>query len=167
MGTGGIFLRKARAKLSDVPTGFVWVETGKLAASGYPASRGQLEWLIGRGITCVLTLTPEPLPQATVRGLPLKLEHLPMQDHQVPDAVTLAKGAELLRTCLGDGDVVLVHCLAGEGRTGCVLAAYLMRERKMTSGEALSALRKIKPLFVEPGQERGLSEFESTLSAAR
>jgi atypical dual specificity phosphatase len=167
MGRGGVFLRKARAKLSDVPTGFVWVEKGRLAASGYPASRGQLEWLIGRGITSVLTLTPAPLPKPLVDGLPLKLLHLPMEDHAVPSVETLAKGAELVRDSLNGGDDLVVHCLAGEGRTGSVLAAYLMEERKLTSAEALVDLRKIKPLFVEHQQEIALREFESFLSTAR
>jgi atypical dual specificity phosphatase len=167
MGKGGAFLRKARAKVSDVPTGFVWVEQGRLAASGYPASRGQLEWLVGKGITSVLTLTPAPLPKAMVDGLPLKLLHLPMEDHAVPSVETLSKGARLVRESLLGGDDLVVHCLAGEGRTGSVLAAYLMEERKLTSAEALADLRKIKPLFVEHQQEIALREFESYLKAAR
>ncbi|MGD1055137.1 MAG: protein tyrosine phosphatase, partial [Nitrososphaerales archaeon] len=62
MGTGGLFLRKLRARVSDQPTGFVWVEKGKLAGSGYPASRSQLEWLRNQGIKAILTLTEDPLP---------------------------------------------------------------------------------------------------------
>ena len=158
-----MFLRKLRARVSDEPTGFVWVEDHKLAASGYPASRGQVEWLVGQGISAVLTLTPDPLPGNLVTGLPLELEHIPMQDHQVPTVEMLAEGASKVREMLGRGKTVVVHCLAGEGRTGCVLAAYLMSERKLTADQALRTLREIKPLFVEHQQEKALREYEASL----
>src|SRR5271157_4878364 len=115
MGTGGVFLRKLRARVSDEPTGFAWVEDRRLAASGYPASRGQLEWRVGRGIGAVLTLTPDPLPEDLVHGLPLELAHIPMQDHQVPTVDMLTEGTKILRDLLGGGKAVVVHCLAGEG----------------------------------------------------
>jgi atypical dual specificity phosphatase len=163
MGTGGVFLRKLRAHVSDEPTGFAWVEDHRLAASGYPASRGQLEWLVERGIGAVLTLTPEPLPEDLVSGLPLELAHVPMQDHQIPTVGMLAEGAKTVRDFLGSGKAVVVHCLAGEGRTGCVLAAYLMSERKLTADEALRTLRAVKPLFVEPQQEKSLRDYQASL----
>jgi len=167
MGTGGIFLRKLRARISDEPTGFAWVDDHKLAASGYPASRGQLEWLVNQGIGAVLTLTPESLPEDQVRGLPLEMAHVPMEDHQVPAVDSLAQGAKLVSNFLSEGKAVAVHCLAGEGRTGSVLAAYLMSEKKMTADEALRSLRAIKPLFVEPRQETALRDYESSLRTAR
>jgi len=163
MGTGGIFLRRLRARVSNEPTGFAWVEDRRLAASGYPASRGQLEWLVGRGIGAVVTLTPDPLPKDLAAGLPLELAHLPMQDHQAPTVDALAAGARMVRDLLGSGKVVVVHCLAGQGRTGCVLAAYLMSERKLTADEALKILRGIKPSFVERAQERALREYQASL----
>jgi protein-tyrosine phosphatase len=158
-----VFLRKLRARVADEPTGFAWVEDHRLAASGYPASRGQLLWLVSHGIGAVLTLTPEPLPEELVRGLPLELAHIPMQDHQAPTVDMLAEGAKVVRDLLGSGKAVVVHCLAGEGRTGCVLAAYLMTERKLTADEALRTLREIKPLFVEHQQEKALREYQASL----
>jgi atypical dual specificity phosphatase len=166
MGTGGVFLRKLRARVADEPTGFAWVEDHRLAASGYPASKGQLQWLVGRGIGAILTLTPQPLPKELVSGLPLELAHVPMQDHQAPAVESLAEGAKVVKEFLGEGKAVDVHCLAGEGRTGCVLAAYLMSERSMTAEEALKSLRAIKPLFVEPVQENALREYEASLRAS-
>jgi len=156
-------LRRLRARISDEPTGFAWVEDQRLAASGYPASRGQVEWLVGRGIGAVLTLTPDPLPREFVAGLPLEVAHVPMQDHEPPTVDALAEGARAVRNLLGNGKAVVVHCLAGEGRTGCVLAAYLMSEKKLTTDEALKTLREIKPLFVEPRQEKALREYQASL----
>ncbi len=162
MGTGGVFLRKIRAKVSDQPTGFVWIEKGRLAASGYPASRTQLEWLSALGIGSILTLTEDPLPNQWVKGLKLTVERLPMKDHWVPDPATLDRAASYIQREVKGGKSVLVHCLAGEGRTGCVLAAYLIKERGVSADEAMKTLRRIKPTFIEWSQEKAIVDYGRT-----
>ncbi|MDG6954208.1 MAG: dual specificity protein phosphatase family protein [Nitrososphaerota archaeon] len=163
MGTGGLFLRKLRAQVSNRPTGFVWVEQGRLAGSGYPASRGQVEWASANGIDSVLTLTQDPLPKAWTDGLGLSVEHVPMQDHGIPDVKVLDECARLIEAKLDEGKSVMVHCLAGEGRTGCALAAYLIRSKGLGADEALRRLRERKPEFVELAQERAVSDYAASL----
>ena len=163
MGTGGLFLRKVRAQVSNRPTGFVWVEQGRLAGSGYPASRGQVEWVSANGIDVILTLTRDPLPKAWTDGLGISVEHVPMADHAPPDSNALDECARFLEERLGAGNKVLVHCLAGEGRTGCVLAAYLIRSRGVDAAEALRELREKKPEFVELAQEKAVSDYAASL----
>lgn len=165
-GTGGLFLRKLRAKVSERPTGFVWVEKGKLAGSGYPASRSQLKWLRSQGINTVLTLTEAPIPHERLDGLGLEVRHIPMKDHLPPDVSSLREAAMFLQESVGNGKVVLVHCLAGEGRTGCALAAYLMMGKKIAAKEAMSDLRRIKLQFIERGQESALFELGKTIGDA-
>jgi atypical dual specificity phosphatase len=162
LGTGGLFLRKLRARVVDQPTGFVWIEKGKLAGSGYPASRKQLEWVAAQGIDVVLTLTEKPLPTELTDGVPMEFVHLSMRDHGAPDSSVLDKGATLIQTRIDEGKKVLVHCLAGEGRTGCVLAAYLIKSGHVSAQEALSSLREIKPAFVESSQEQSLYDFAAS-----
>ncbi len=159
MGTGGLFLRKLRANVSDEPTGFVWVHEGKLAGSGYPASRKQLEWLAKSGIDSLLTLTENPLPAEWLRGTKVENLHIPMRDHSVPGVEAMEKGVDFIAQQLGKGRTVAVHCLAGEGRTGCVLAAYLIREEGASADEALRILRRVKPGFVERDQEKAVRDF--------
>lgn len=160
MGTGGLFLRKLRARVSDQPTGFVWVEKGRVAGSGYPASRNQLEWLRGHGIKTILTLTETPLPGQWLDGLEFEVRHIPMKDHQAPNAASLEEAAIFVQDSVKNGKTTLVHCIAGEGRTGCVLAAYVIKERGVTAEEAIRALRQIKPSFVEREQEKAVLDFE-------
>lgn len=160
MGTGGVFLRKVRATVADKPMGFHWVDYGKLAVSGYPASRRQLEWVSKRGVKSVLTLTEDPLPPAWGNGLGLALEHVPMKDHQPPSLESLEKAASYIQSQVGGGRVVLVHCLAGQGRTMCAIAAYLIRSKGMTAQEAIESLRAMSPGAVERSQEKALRDYE-------
>lgn len=158
MGTGGVFLRKLRAKVEERPTGFVWIEDQTLAGSGYPASRAQIAWLAKNGIGSILTLTEKPLPAEWLDGLVIS-EHIPMRDHEPPDLDSMSRGADYISDQRRKGKAVLVHCLAGEGRTGCVLSAYLIRTRKIGPEEAITTLRSLKPEFVEWKQEKAVHEF--------
>jgi atypical dual specificity phosphatase len=159
LGTGGFFFRRLRARVSDQPTGFVWVEKGMVAGSGYPASRSQLEWLRGQGIRTILTLTENPLPSKWLDGLAFEVRHIPMRDHEAPGATSLEEAATFVRDKVKEGKTTLVHCLAGEGRTGCVLAAYLIKDKGVAADEAIRALRRIKPSLVEREQERAVLDY--------
>jgi atypical dual specificity phosphatase len=167
LGTGGLFLRKLRARVADQPTGFVWVEKGKLAGSGYPASRSQVEWLAKSGIKSILSLTEQPLPAAWTEGLGLTIGHVAMADHSPPSVEAMGRGVDFIQGRLSDGGPVLVHCLAGEGRTGCVLAAYLIRTRGIGADEAMAELRKVKPEFVEWRQEQAVRDFATAAAKTR
>ena len=162
MGTGGLFLRRLRARVADEPSGFVWIEKGRLAGSGYPASKGQVEWLAKSGVRSILSLTEQPLPAAWTEGLGMAAGHVAMADHLPPSVEAMGRGVDFIQRELAEGRSVLVHCLAGEGRTGCVLAAYLIRTRKLGAEEALATLRKVKPEFVEWRQEPAVREFASS-----
>ena len=56
---------------------------------------------------------------------------------------------------LRQGEVVAVHCLAGLGRTGLVLAAWLIQQG-LTAEEALRRLRTIEPGFVQSLEQEAL-----------
>jgi atypical dual specificity phosphatase len=159
LGRGGIFLRKARAKFSDRPTGFIWIEQDRVAASGYPASRRQLEWVSRQGVNTVLTLTEDSLPDGVTRGLALSFKHIPMKDHEPPNIEDLEKAAAFVLTEVRQGRKVLVHCLAGQGRTMCVVAAYLIKDRGMKPEEAMRMLRSVRRNAIETAQVEAIFDY--------
>lgn len=163
MGRGGLLLRRIRAKWNDAPTGFVWVEKDKIAASGYPASRKQLIWLGQKGIKSVLTLTELPLPAKWMEDLPLEVGHVPMKDHMPPNPESLDQAADFIAAQVEAGKPILVHCQAGRGRTMCALAAFLMKNRRVGATEAIGQLRRIRDNAVERGQEQSLFAYEDVL----
>jgi atypical dual specificity phosphatase len=163
LGTGGLFLRKVRASWTDEPTGFVWLEKDRIAASGYPASKKQLLWLSRQGVKSILTLTESPLPEDWLAGLPLEFRHIPMKDHLPPDVQSLAQAAAYIAEQADTGRAILVHCLAGRGRTMCALAAYLIRSKGLGADEAIRQLRKVRAGAVESQQEDALYKYAATI----
>lgn len=160
MGTGGRFLRRLRARLTDEPTGFIWVKEGAVAASGYPSSKGQISWAAARGLGSILTLTEDPLPPAWTAGMTLDFKHVAMKDHEPPSLESLAEASSYMAEQIAAGKAVLVHCLAGKGRTMCVIAAYLIGTG-MGVDESIAFLRRLRPGAIERRQETSVREFGS------
>jgi atypical dual specificity phosphatase len=159
MGRTGRVYRRVRANFTDKPTFFTWVRDARIAASGRPFSKRQVDWLKAQGVTAILTLTEEPLPSDWTVGL--EMRHISLSDHAPLSPSHMKLGADYIGSALSQGKVVLVHCLAGKGRTGSVLAAYLMAYEGKTARKAIEELRSTRGGSVEGPQERSVLEFES------
>ena len=123
-----------------------WLIEDKLAASGMPWPE-DVPALAGAGIDTVLSLTEEsPFPD----GAPDQMVHLhlPVPDMTAPDRATLSRAVEFLRDRIRSGASVLVHCGAGLGRTGTILAAYLVSEGTDPE-EAMHLVREARPGSIE------------------
>jgi len=158
MGRTGKVYRRIRANLTDKPTFFTWVIAGQLAASGRPYSKSQVDWLKRNGVTAILSLTEEPLPSEWTRGV--ETRHISMKDHAPVSHSDMLLGADYIQSSISGGKVVLVHCLAGKGRTGSILAAYLMVHEGKTARQAIDQLREGREGSVEHQQEQRVLDFE-------
>jgi atypical dual specificity phosphatase len=160
--------------------GFYWVIAGVLAGcprpggreSGNPFERkkaglseegGRLDddltWLEEHGVGAVLSMTETPLATETLAKHTLTVRHLPVRDMTPPTTGQLIRALEFIDEQHALGKAVVVHCLMGQGRTGTVLAAYLIRG----GASAAEALRTVRGVCVgavaSPAQERALYTF--------
>jgi atypical dual specificity phosphatase len=163
LGRAGRVYRRVRSKFISKPTAFSWVIEGKLAASGLPSSRGQLRWIADHGVDSILTLTESPLPKEWFEGTDLTAKHVRMVDHAPPSQDALSESSAFIASQLAEGRSVLVHCLAGVGRTGSVIAAYMIEHEGKSAEEAIGLLREMRPGSVEGAQERAVREYERTV----
>jgi atypical dual specificity phosphatase len=158
------FVASQRTNIAG-PSGFIWILEGKLAGTPYPGvvhgARYDLELLTMAGVTTLVTLTEREFPRELLERYGLDSLHCAIVDRKAP---TIAQTEELIfrmRQLLNDNKVLAVHCWAGLGRTGLILAAYLIREQGLSSREALTRLRRLNPGYVQtPEQELFLCSYE-------
>jgi ADP-ribosylglycohydrolase len=131
-----------------------WVLPGKLLAGGYPDGEDAVAALLDAGIDAFLDLTVpgEASPAygeavrraAAGRGGEVETASAPFHDMSAePEAVDLA--LREMDRLLGAGRSVYLHCLGGLGRTGTVVASFLVEKglaRAEGAIELLAALRR-------------------------
>ena len=149
------------------PSGFSWLVPGRLAGTPWPGvvhdMDADLKALRRCGVTMLITLTEKDFPQDALARNGLKNFHLPVYDHESPTVAQIQMLLARMSAGLRRGEVLAVHCLAGLGRTGTVLAAWLVREG-LTAEEALRRVRLIDAQYVQSqAQEALLYEYENAL----
>lgn len=149
------------------PHGFAWLEPGRLAGTPLPgvvnAMEHDLALLRQCGVTTLITLTEHDLPQEPLRRHGLSNLHLPVRDREPPTVAQIQMLLMRMQALLRRGEVLAVHCLAGLGRTGTVLAAWLVHEG-LTAAEALRRVRLVDPQYVQSTeQEEILQRYEDAI----
>jgi protein-tyrosine phosphatase len=124
-----------------------WLMPEKLAKSYIPDNADLLEWR-SAGIQSVVNLLEEYYDDVTQQELRhgFTVLHSPIPDMCAPPLDQLQMIVQWIDQEIGAGRKVLVHCYAGIGRTGIVLAAYLMH----TGMPMHDALSKILSVGSEP-----------------
>jgi atypical dual specificity phosphatase len=111
------------------------------AAEMRAALESDLALLQRKGIQAVLTLTESSLADDVLASSGLTYLHIPVLDLHAPTPAQLQQAIAFIDAQSARGHATAVHCLMGQGRTGTVLAAYLIRNG-LTAQEALDEIRR-------------------------
>ena len=145
------------------PPGFTWVDKPHLAALAIPESAADLAWLRRSGIDVLISLTESPLPRQWVNEAGMMVVNVPVPDMEPPTDRQLDHLLETIRKANASRMGVAVHCGAGLGRTGTVVAAYFV-SRGMGPREAVAKVRDLRPGSIETAeQERAIEAFARRL----
>lgn len=157
--------RRFHSLVSDRPTNFSWVMEGKLAGSGLPVSEEEFRWLFEKGIKSIVTIREVPLPSKWFDGIDIDYLHLKVEDYGAPSVEEMDEIVDYIDNKIGGGKPVLIHCAAGKGRTGALLAAYLIKKENLTAKQAIEKIRLMRPGSVQSlTQETALSMYEKYLN---
>ena len=128
----------------SLPGNFSWVLPSQLAGCACPKSLEELKGLIQEGITTLVTLSPEhPPPADSIRELP-QLKHVIIPVKKAPEISQLVEFTKVASQELEAGGKVAVHCRKGVGRTGTMLASYLMKNQGILADQVRFGLSSFK-----------------------
>jgi protein tyrosine phosphatase (PTP) superfamily phosphohydrolase (DUF442 family) len=125
-----------------VVDGHVWRGSAPSSLAGYQA-------LADTGVTTVVDLragagsAAEDVPLV---ALGLEVVHIPLRDGQTPNQAEVDRFLAAVRDAKG---TVFVHCAAGVGRTGSMVAAYLVETGQASSVKATARNLAVGPPSVE------------------
>lgn len=158
MSKPGNLWRQVHGRITSRPTNFSWVVKGSLAGSGRPMTRGEFDWIVSQGVQSVVTMTEDALPAQWVSEA-VEYLHVPTPDLTAPDLERLAGAVDFIHAQIKDGRAVAVHCAAGLGRAGTVLACYLVKHAGYTAGRAITEIREKRPGSIQSESQELAVEF--------
>jgi atypical dual specificity phosphatase len=141
------------------PHGFSWIDKPLLAGLAMPESEDDLQWLRRQGIDVLVSLTEEPPRRDWVNEAGLLVFHEPVVDMEAPTQQQLDHCVSAIARAHSREMGVAVHCGAGLGRTGVVLAAYLVH-KGLSARDAIARVRKLRPGSIETTEQAdAVTEF--------
>ncbi len=163
MSKPGNIWRKVHGKITKRPTNFSWLIDQKLAGSGMPTSFDELDWVVQQGVKSIVTMTENSLPDEWVKDL--NYLHVPTPDLTAPDMDEIDSAVEFINEQINNKTPVMVHCAAGMGRAGTILACYLIKYQKYSAKEAIEKVRKERPGSIQSDvQEMAIGFYEKHIS---
>lgn len=143
--------------------GFSWVIDTSLAAMPM-LGRSQalaldVAFLDQQSIDLLVSLTIEPVDPSILAARGIDAMHLPVRDFTAPSQEQMLAFVREVHARHEAGEEVGVHCTAGLGRSGTMVAAYFV-SLGLSAEEAVSEIRKIRPGSIETeSQEEAIAEF--------
>lgn len=142
-----------------------WFDDEGVGASRYPRTATELEAFAAHGVTLVVNLHERAHPPGALAQFGLNELHLPVKDFHRPTDEQLDTAIAAINATVSGGQRVVVHCGGGLGRTGTLLACYLV-SRGRSADEALHQVRSARPGSVEtPEQEAAVASYAARIAA--
>jgi Predicted protein-tyrosine phosphatase len=157
---------------------FSWIIKDKLAANSIPRNVEDLDFIKDQKISAVVCLVEDDeleiqdkennigikAYENLLKERGIELLHSPIKNYNAPTIEQVEFILNWIYQKLREGKRVMVHCRGGQGRTGTIIASYLMHEYGYTAEEAINFVRSLRPGSIENySQVRFLRFYENYL----
>ena len=151
--------RKLHGMITGKPDNFSWIIEEKLAGSAIPTSKEEIDWVKQEGVKSIVTIREEPLEDEWIKDV--NYLHVHSNDMGIPEFSDLVNSVDFIHQRITNDEPVMVHCLAGLGRTGTILACYLIKYEDMAADDAIEKVRQERHGSIQSfSQEEIIFRFE-------
>ena len=148
-------LQRGKIILASVGIGIdrgQWVVPDRILACGYPRSAAALKALHDQGIDVLINLDERAHELGHLASYELSSIHIPITDFSAPTPQQIESAIAAIEDALVQDKRVALHCGAGLGRTGTILACYLVGHGA-TASEAVKTIRNLRPGSIETREQ--------------
>ncbi|HHT9160223.1 MAG TPA: dual specificity protein phosphatase 23 [Candidatus Brocadiaceae bacterium] len=151
-----------------MPRNFSWLIQNEIAGMARPMSMvADLEFLKDNGIEAVVSLTELPLHKTLIEEFGFEYKHIPVPDLASPTQEQIEEFVSFVNNLTASKKKIVVHCDAGIGRTGTMLACYLVN-KGCSASWSISEVRKRRPGSIETTeQEDTILKYEERILKKR
>jgi atypical dual specificity phosphatase len=134
------------------PHGFSWIDKPLLAAMGRPESVEDMQWLREQHLDVLIALTEDPPRRDWVNEAGLLVVHVPVVDMEAPTQEQIERCLSTISRAHAGHMGVAIHCGAGLGRTGVILACYFVTN-DLSAKNAIARVRRLRPGSIETDEQ--------------
>jgi len=146
---------------------FSWLVDNKIAGAALSDSADELTEFWNLGIRAIVCLVEWPVDDKLMRRMGFEYLHVKVPSFMPPTQEQIDKFIEFTKGMEEQGKPIVVCCRMGWGRTGSMLASYLV-SKGFDADSAIEEVRRKRPRSVESSeQEEAVRDYASRLKAAK
>ncbi len=104
-------------------------------------------------IEAIVSLTEIPFNKVLIEKFGFEVKHIPVKDFNAPRIEQIEDFLEFAERIRSVGKKLVVHCDGGMGRTGTMLACYLV-DKGINASKAIEIVRKKRPNSIETEKQK-------------